>query len=55
MAMFKCPVCGRGYAVETVHCEQEMERDGNTLTCPECDETVEIPSCHGEEMEMEEE
>lgn len=50
MVLFECPKCGKSYEVETMCCEQEKERDGNTLTCAACGSETEIPSCCGEEM-----
>lgn len=52
MAMFKCPKCGKSYEVETMCCNEEMDRADNALTCDNCGNEVEIPSCCGQDMEI---
>jgi len=50
MSVYECPKCGKKYEVEDECCDEEMERDGNKLTCNTCKDEIEIPACCGEVM-----
>jgi len=50
MSVYECPKCGKKYEVDDECCDEEMEREGNKLTCIVCKDEIEIPSCCGEEM-----
>ena len=50
MSVYECPKCGKKFEVDDVCCDEQMEREGNKLTCVVCGDEIEIPSCCGEEM-----
>jgi hypothetical protein len=50
MSVYECPKCGKKYEVDDECCDEEMEREGNKLTCIVCKDEIDIPSCCGEEM-----